>query len=74
MTPVFLAVLIVHYPMVNRVTLRITALVGLIIGFYNMLVNFVFEPALWWKGMLHLPLVLLSVYGLLLSLIGADPH
>lgn len=68
MTPVFLAILTIYYPLVNRATLRVTALIGLIIGFYNMLVNFVFEPALWWNGVLHIPLVILSIYGLTLSL------
>lgn len=69
MTPVYLAVLTIIHPRVNLVTLRVTSLIGLIIGFYNMLVNFVFEPGLlWWSGVLHIPLVVLSVYGLVLSL------
>lgn len=67
MTPVFLAVLFLYYPRVNLVTLRVTALVGLVIGFYNLLSNFVFEPALWWNGVLHLPLLILSIYGFTLS-------
>lgn len=67
MTPLFLAVLITIYPRVNLVTLRVTASIGLIIGFYNMLVNFVLEPSSWWNGVLHFPLVLLSIYGLILS-------
>lgn len=67
MTPLFLAVLTVFHPRVNLVTLRVTALIGLIIGIYNMLVNFVLQPALWWNGVLHIPLVLLSIYGLVLA-------
>ena len=68
MTPVYLAVLTIIHPGC-LVTLRVTSLIGLIIGFYNMLVNFVFEPGLlWWSGVLHIPLVVLSVYGLVLSL------
>ena len=67
MTPVFLAVLALYYPRVNLVTLRVTALVGLIIAFYNLLTNFVLEPALWWNGVLHLPLLVLSIYVLTLS-------
>ncbi len=69
MTPVFLAVLIIHYPRINRATLRVTSLIGIIIGFYNILVNFIMEPALWWNGVLHLPLVILSIYGLVISLL-----
>ncbi len=68
MTPVYLAVLTIFHPRVNLVTMRITSIIGLIIGFYNMLVNFVFEPELlWWNGILHIPLVVLSAYGLVLS-------
>lgn len=36
MTPVYLALLILFYPGVNIVTLRITGLVGLMLGLYNM--------------------------------------
>lgn len=36
MTPVYLAILTLHHPRVNIPTLRVTALVGLIIAFYNM--------------------------------------
>jgi len=68
MTPVFLAVLTIFHPHINLITLRVTALIGVIIGFYNMLSNFVLQPALlWWNGALHIPLVVLSVYGLILS-------
>lgn len=72
MTPVFLAILIIYYPHINRATLRVTSLVGLIIGFYNMLAYFFRELDLWWSGVLHLPLVLLSVYGLVISLLKSD--
>ncbi len=68
MTPLYLAILTIFHPRVNLLTMRIISLIGLLIGFYNMLVNFVFEPELlWWNGVLHIPLVVLSVYGLALS-------
>jgi len=68
MTPVYLAILTLYYPQVNIATLRITSLLGVIIGFWNMLVNFVIHPnVLWWNGVLHLPLVLISIYALVLS-------
>jgi len=48
--------------------LRVTALTGLIIALYNMLVNFVFLPeVLWWNGVLHLPLLFISLYALILA-------
>jgi len=69
MTPVYLAILTLYYPKVNMATLRVTSLVGAIIGFYNMLTNFIMFPTLlWWNGVLHIPLMTISVYGLILSL------
>ena len=68
MTPVYLAILILYYPKVNIPTLRITALSGITIGFWNMVVNFLIKPdILWWNGVLHLPLVFISIYALILS-------
>ena len=69
MTPVYISLLILYYPRINIVTLRITSLVGVIIGFYNILTNFIMFPSfLWWNGILHLPLISISVYGLIISL------
>ena len=69
MTPVYISLLILYYPRINIVTLRVTSLVGVIIGFYNILTNFIMFPGLlWWNGILHLPLISISVYGLIISL------
>jgi hypothetical protein len=69
MTPVYIGLLMLYYPRVNIATLRVTSLVGIIISFYNMIVNFLIRPAtLWWNGVLHLPLLFISIYGLILSL------
>jgi hypothetical protein len=68
MTPVYIGLLTIYYPRVNIATLRVTSLVGLIIGIYNMIENFCINPAiLWWNGVLHIPLLIISLYGLLLS-------
>jgi hypothetical protein len=68
MTPVYLGILTLYYPKVNIATLRVTSLLGIIIGFWNMIVNFLIEPdILWWNGVLHLPLVFISIYALILS-------
>jgi hypothetical protein len=73
MTPVYLALLTLYHPGINRATLRVTGLVGIIIGLYNMLVNFVLSPGtLWWNGVLHIPLVILSIYGFVLSFVSAQ--
>ncbi len=68
MTPVYLAILTLYYPRVNIATLRVTSLVGIIIGLYNMFVNFVFAlDELWWNGILHIPLLSISLYAFTLS-------
>lgn len=68
MTTVYLAILAIYHPHVNLATLRVTSIVGLVISFYNILANFVLSlQQLWWNGILHIPLLTLSAYGLLLS-------
>ena len=64
-TPLFLTVLTLNLPQVNLVTYRITAIVGFVIGCYNMM-NF-FSPHTVWLGFLHLPLVVISLYCAILS-------
>ena len=69
MTPVYVGLLTLYWPKVNIATLRVTSLVGMIIGLYNMPVNFIISPGTrWWNGVLHIPLLSISVYGLILSL------
>ena len=64
-TPAFLTVLTLNLPQVNVVTYRITALVGFIIGCYNM--GSFFNPGTVWLGFVHLPLLLISLYCAVLS-------
>ena len=64
-TPLFLTVLTLNLPDVNVVTYRITAVVGFIIGCYNM-ANF-FSPGTVWLGFVHLPLLLVSLYCAIIS-------
>jgi hypothetical protein len=69
MTPVYVGLLTLYWPKVNVPTLRVTSLVGVTIGLYNMLSNFVMRPGrFWWNGVLHLPLLAISLYGLIISL------
>jgi hypothetical protein len=68
MTPVYLGILTLYHPKVNIVTLRVTSLAGVVIGFWNIVHNFFTNPdILWWNGVLHLPLLLISTYALVLS-------
>ncbi|RCK72560.1 MAG: hypothetical protein ANABAC_1908 [Anaerolineae bacterium] len=64
-TPVFLFLLILAYPAVNRFALRVTAFNGLLYGLFNL--NWWSNPTARWLGVLHLPLLLLSLAALLLS-------
>ncbi|MCS6818409.1 MAG: hypothetical protein NZ522_00555 [Chitinophagales bacterium] len=70
MTPVFLTIMTVNFPQVNPITYRVTALIGAIIGFYNML-NFA-DPKLINLALLHLPLVIISVHALFKSYFSKD--
>lgn len=68
MTLVYLSILTLYRPKVNMATLRVTSLLGIIIGFWNMVVNFLMKPdVLWWNGVLHLPLMIVSIYAFILS-------
>ena len=75
MTPVYLAILTLFHPRVNIATLRVTSLVGVIIGFYNVNVNFFIKPdELWWNGVLHIPLLAISMYAFALSFRNKGQH
>ncbi len=64
-TPLFLTIMTLNLPNVNVVTYRITAIIGVIIGLYNMM-NF-FNPHTIFLGVVHLPLVIISLYCAVLS-------
>jgi hypothetical protein len=68
MLPVYLTVLALFAPLINRPVARVTSFAGLVTGIMNLLQWFVFDPANWWMGILHLPLVSISLYVLVLSL------
>ena len=68
MTPVYLAILTLIHPRVNFATLRINSLIGIIIGLYNVSLNFIINPTeFWWNGVLHIPLLSISLYAFVLS-------
>jgi hypothetical protein len=67
MTPVVLAVLTLFHPRVNHVILRILGFAGMLLGAVNMVMWFFVESWGWWMGVLHIPLVVISVYAFVLS-------
>lgn len=65
MTPVFLTIMTLNIPKINVITYRITAIIGVIIGFYNMM-NFQ-NPKMTNLAILHFPLLFISIYALIRS-------
>ena len=69
MRPVYVGLLTLYWPRVNMPAMRVTNLVGFIIGLYNIYANFGINPGRGWRnGILHIPLLVISLYGLILSL------
>ncbi|MHA1383217.1 MAG: hypothetical protein ACTSR3_05630 [Candidatus Helarchaeota archaeon] len=63
-TPIFLCLMSLFYPNVNKHVLRIHSFVGIIYGIYNM--SMLFIPYTFWMGFLHIPLMSISVYAFIL--------
>ena len=74
MTPVVLATLTLYYPGVNLATLRISSFVGMLFGALNMIIWFGLQPWGWWMGVLHIPLVLISVFAFVLAHAQGESH
>ena len=68
-TPVFLFLLVLFYPKVDAFVYRITAFNGLLYGLFNIM-HF-FDPQMRWMGVLHLPLLIISLCALLLPRVSA---
>jgi len=65
MTPVLLYFLILFHPAVPKFALRVTAFNGILYGIYNL--THWASPDTIWLGVLHIPLLLFSIFGLVLS-------
>jgi hypothetical protein len=65
MTPVFLFLLILAWPRVDRFALRVTAFNGLLYGLFNL--NHWAVPERMWLGVLHVPLLVMPVVALWLA-------
>jgi hypothetical protein len=68
-TPFIVAVLTLIYPRVNILLLRITSFVGLLIGLFNVLSFFMMPGYTLWNLVLHTPLIFISTYGLLITIL-----
>lgn len=68
MLPFYTWFLLVIFPFVNPVLLRISGLVGVVIAIFNLATFFLLKPQYAWLGVLHLPLMVVSLLALILSL------
>lgn len=65
--PLFLSVSILYYPRVNRIAFLSTSFIGFWMGLGNFLLEFILYPQYGWIGVLHIPLVVVSISGLVLE-------
>lgn len=72
MTPMLLFLLILAYPSMSIFALRLTAFNGLLYGLFNL--NYWSLPETRWLGVLHLPLLVLSMAALVLSYGRPQPN
>jgi hypothetical protein len=70
--PLVIAILTLLYPSVDLRLLRVTSLVGLLIGSFNILAAFVMPGYTLWMLFLHTPLIFISLYGLILPWLVKD--
>ena len=66
-TPVIIGMLILFSKNIDKATINIISFVGLSFGIFNMMTWFGFNIKDWWMGILHLPLLIISIYGLKIS-------
>jgi len=67
-TPVVLAILTFFHPDINKATFRVASFVGIIFAVINLISWFVLNTSMWWMGVLHLPLLSISIYAFTLSM------
>lgn len=65
MTPMFLTIYTLCMPRVNRLAYRLTAFIGILLGIYNL--NSFFNPYTVNLGILHLPLLTISLFSFINS-------
>lgn len=66
-TPLYLAILVIYFPQVNKSIFIATGLIGVMLSLGNFVLEFVIIPSYWWIGVLHIPLLILSSCSVVLS-------
>jgi hypothetical protein len=70
-TPVLLFLLTLFYPRVDLFAFRVTAFNGLIYGLLNL--THWFDPDRVWMGVMHIPLLVISLVALFISVQRPNP-
>ena len=66
-TPVVLGIMIIFSKGIYKPLLSFISYVGFVFGLLNMMTWFAMQNQNWWMGVIHLPLLILSFYGLVIS-------
>lgn len=66
-TPVIIGALLLFWRGVHRPTLAGLSFVGAMVGIINVVLWFTLKTESWWMGVLHLPLLIISAYGLVVA-------
>ena len=66
-TPVVIGVMLLYSKGVDKATLSVMSYAGVLFGIVNMVTWFGINRDSWWMGALHLPLLVISVYGLVVA-------
>lgn len=65
--PVLLVVTILCFNKINLITLKVTGFIGSLFGIINMITWFIMDKEMWWMGILHIPLLIISFYVFFIS-------
>ena len=65
-TPIVIGVMLLYSKGVDKSTLSVISYVGFVFGVLNMITWFIMNLDNWWMGVLHLPLLIISFYGLVI--------
>lgn len=66
-TPVIIGIMLIFSKGIHKPAMSVVSYVGLLFGLLNMMTWFGMQSENWWMGILHLPLLILSFYGLIVS-------
>jgi hypothetical protein len=66
-TPIFISAYLLFFKTNNNITIRVVSSIGLYFGVMNMITWFLLNTHFWWMGIIHLPLLINSLIGLIIA-------